>query len=267
MRFGLFLPPFDDLSDPALLLRLAVAAEDAGWDGVFLWDHIVYREPVRAAADPWVALAGIAAATRRVRLGALVTPLARRRPHVLARALTTLDHLSEGRLVVGVGLGLDTSGRELSAFGEEMDDRVRGRMLDEALQVLDALWSGETVHHRGEHYTADGVRFLPTPVQPRIPVWVAGRWPNRAPLRRAVARDGMFPIQVERPEELAELAGVLTGMRGSLDGFDLVVMRPPGGAPAPWAAAGATWWLTALDPFTLTAADAEALAHGGPPAG
>lgn len=266
MRYGLFLPPFGELAEPSALVAVAGAAERAGWDGVFLWDHVMYRAPADAAADPWIALAAIAAATERVRIGAMVTPLARRRPQIVARQAVTLDRLSGGRLVLGAGLGLDRSGRELSAFGEELDDRRRAAMLDEALDLVTALCSGERVVHRGEHYTADDVRFLPASVQsPRIPVWIAGRYPNRPPMRRAARWDGMFVIDMDDPAQMADLVDRIADLRGGVEGFDLVVMRPPGDDPAPWAAAGATWWLTDLDPFTVTAAAAMSLAEAGPP--
>src|SRR3984885_13287202 len=113
---GLFLAPFDELSDPLVLVDLAVAAEAGGWDGVFLWDHIVHRPPVRAVSDPWVALSAIAAPTERLRLGPMVTPLSRRRVQKLARETVTLDRLSRGRLILGVGLGSDNAG-ELEPFG------------------------------------------------------------------------------------------------------------------------------------------------------
>ena len=267
MRYGLFLPPFGGLAEPSALVAVAAEAERCGWDGVFLWDHVMYRPPVEAAADPWIAMAAIATATDRVRIGALVTPLARRRPWIVARQAVTLDRLSGGRLVLGAGLGLDRSGRELSAFDEELDDRRRAAMLDEALGLIADLCSGEPVAHRGEHYLAHDVRFLPRPVQqPRIPVWIAGRWPNRPPMRRAARWDGMFAIDMDAPAQLASLAAELAALRGGLDGFDLVVMRPPGEDPRPGGAAGATWWLTDLDPFTVTAEAAMALAAGGPPA-
>ncbi len=115
MRHGLFVAPFDGLSDPRVVARLAAECEAAGWDGIFVWDHVLYRPPVQAVADPWVVLAAAATATERVLIGPMVTPVARRRPHVLARQATSLDQLSGGRLVLGVGLGLDASGRELSA--------------------------------------------------------------------------------------------------------------------------------------------------------
>src|SRR5919106_703749 len=165
MRSGVFFPLFDPLADPGVVARLAGEAEEAGWDGFFIWDHIRWREPVAAVGDTQVTLAAIATATERIRLGPMITPLARRRPAKVARETATLDLLSRGRLTLGVGLGSDRFGSEYSLTGEELDDRRRARMLDEALEILTAAWSGEPVHHRGEHYTVDGMRFLPRPVQ------------------------------------------------------------------------------------------------------
>ena len=149
MKLGITLPPFGELADPRVVRDLAVAAEAAGWDGVFVWDHVDYRAPVEAVGDPWITMAAIAAATERVVTGPMVTPLARRRPHVVARELVALDLLAAGRLVFGVGLGLDGSGGELSRFGEETDDRRRATMLDEGLDLLTGLLSGEPDRPRG----------------------------------------------------------------------------------------------------------------------
>lgn len=262
MRHGLFLPPFGELADPRLLADLAAEAEVSGWDGFFLWDHVQYHdgEPV---ADPWVALAAIAAATSTLRIGPLVTPLSRRRPQVLARQTATLDQLSDGRLVLGVGLGGDGR-RELSAFGEETDGRRRAALLDEGLELLQALWTGEEVHHAGPGYRADGVRFLPRPVQrPRIPIWVGLKWPNRAPLRRAARFDGVFPIELE-PADLPALLDEVRALRPTDEPFDVVVRGEPGTDPTPWADTGATWWLEAF-PSGATAADARSSARSGPP--
>jgi alkanesulfonate monooxygenase SsuD/methylene tetrahydromethanopterin reductase-like flavin-dependent oxidoreductase (luciferase family) len=236
-RRAIFVAPFGELSEPARVAELAARAEDRGWDGFFLWDHVAFHKPVRAIADPWVTLAAMAVATRRLVLGPLVTSVPRRRPHKLARETVTLDRLSGGRLVLGVGLGWDRSGEfDPDRYGEESDPRVRARLLDEGLDRLLAYWDGE---------------FKPRPVQrPRIPVWVAVGWPNRRPLRRAARFDGVFPIDLPGPEALAELAGEVRALRGShdLDGFDVVVSNPPGTDPEPWIAAGATWCLTGLDP-------------------
>jgi alkanesulfonate monooxygenase SsuD/methylene tetrahydromethanopterin reductase-like flavin-dependent oxidoreductase (luciferase family) len=230
VRRGIFVAPFDELSDPRRMVELAVRAERAGFDGFFLWDHVDYRPPVSALADPWVVMAAIAVATEHVRIGPLITPPARRRIHKLARETVTLDRLSGGRLVFGAGLGSDNSG-EFSKFGEEADARARAVALDEGLDQLVRYWSGE---------------FEPRPVQqPRIPIWLAARWPNKRPLRRAARWDGVFPIDQEEPGELREMLDVVRAERGgSLDGFDVVVTNPAGTDPAPWVDAGATWCLT-----------------------
>jgi alkanesulfonate monooxygenase SsuD/methylene tetrahydromethanopterin reductase-like flavin-dependent oxidoreductase (luciferase family) len=230
-RRGIFVAPFGELSEPGVVAELAAAAEERGWDGFFLWDHVAYRAPVRAIADPWITLAAIATATERLRIGALVTPLPRRRPHQIARETATLDRLSGGRLVFGVGIGSDRTGEfDPDRFGEEGDARKRARLLDEGLERLSAYWAGE---------------FEPRPLQePRIPVWAAARWPNRRPLRRAARWDGLFPIDLPGPEALAEYAAAVEELRGSLDGYALAVGNPAGTDPAPWEAAGATWCLT-----------------------
>jgi alkanesulfonate monooxygenase SsuD/methylene tetrahydromethanopterin reductase-like flavin-dependent oxidoreductase (luciferase family) len=247
-RHGIFVAPFEELAEPRLVAQLAAGAEERGWDGFFLWDHVEYREPVRAVADPWVTLAAVAVATRRLTIGTLVTPVARRRPHQLARETATLDRLSEGRLVLGVGLGSERTGEfDPDRFGEEGDARARARLLDEGLERVQAYWGGE---------------FEPRPVQrPRIPVWVAARWPHRRPLRRAARWDGLFPIDLPGPEALAELVTEVTELRApdSAGSFDIVVTNPPGTDPAPWVAAGATWCLTGFGPQPTRAEVEEAI--------
>jgi alkanesulfonate monooxygenase SsuD/methylene tetrahydromethanopterin reductase-like flavin-dependent oxidoreductase (luciferase family) len=268
VRSALYLPIFGELAEPRAVAELAAEAEAAGWDGVFVWDHLAYRAPVVDVADPWVTSAAIAMATERVRLGPLVTPLARRRPAMIARETVTLDRLSGGRLTFGVGLGGDNS-RELSGTGEELDDKVRARMLDEHLEVLEAAWSGEPVDHHGEHYTIDGVRFRPRPVQrPRIPIWVAVRYGNLRPLRRAARYDGVFPVDVDSPDQLAELVASVAELRGPAaagTGYDVAIAFPPGTDPAPYAAAGTTWWLIDVDWQAPSLADVRALTKDGPP--
>jgi alkanesulfonate monooxygenase SsuD/methylene tetrahydromethanopterin reductase-like flavin-dependent oxidoreductase (luciferase family) len=223
-------PPFDELSDPRLVAELAVAAEERGWDGFFVWDHIVYRAPVRAVADPWVTMAAIAAATSRVRIGPMITPLSRRRVHKLARETATLDLLSSGRLTLGVGLGSARNG-ELEPFGEVADARQRAELLDQGLEKLTGFWAGE---------------FEPRPLQqPRIPVWVAAVWPHRKPVRRAARWDGLFVIELPGPEAVATLVDEIRGLRGPGDGpFDVVIEVSPGDDVAPWERAGASWVLT-----------------------
>ncbi|WP_328846219.1 LLM class flavin-dependent oxidoreductase [Streptomyces sp. NBC_00258] len=249
-RSALWLPLFDDLADPREVARLAADAEEAGWDGCFVWDHLRWREPVRQVADPWITLAAVATATERLRLGPMVSTPARRRPAKVARETATLDRLSDGRLTLGVGLGSDRFGGELSRTGEQLDDRRRGQMLDESLAILAAAWSGEPVRHRGEHYTVDDIVFLPRPVQrPGVPVWAAGFPGNTKPVRRAARLDGFFPANLEHPDQLAEVVDTLTELRhGEMASYDIAVSLPLGVDPEPYARAGATWWLPEFDP-------------------
>ncbi|MEW1843498.1 LLM class flavin-dependent oxidoreductase [Nonomuraea angiospora] len=250
LRSALWLPLFDDLADPRVVASLAADAEEAGWDGCFVWDHLRWRAPVRQVADPWIALAAIATVTERLRLGPMVSALARRRPVKVARETATLDRLSDGRLILGVGLGSDRFGGELSKTGEQLDDRRRGRMLDESVAILAAAWSGEPVRHRGEHYTVDDITFLPRPVQrPGVPVWAAGFPGNVKPVRRAARLDGFFPVNLEHPDQLAEVAATLTELRhGEMASYDIAISLPFDADPLPYAAAGATWCLTDFDP-------------------
>jgi alkanesulfonate monooxygenase SsuD/methylene tetrahydromethanopterin reductase-like flavin-dependent oxidoreductase (luciferase family) len=266
MRSALWLPIFDELAEPAVVARLAAEAEGAGWHGLFVWDHVRWRAPVRQVADPWITLTAIATATERLRLGPMITPLARRRPAKVARETATLDRLSGGRLTLGVGLGSDRFADELRATGEEVDDRQRGQMLDESLEILTAAWSGEPVHHSGRHYTVDGITFLPRPVQrPGVPVWTAGRPGNLKPLRRAARHDGFFPVNLEHPDQLAEIITTITDLRPErTTPYDIVVGLPPGTDPEPYARAGATWWLAEFPPETVTPDEVRGVLRDGP---
>jgi alkanesulfonate monooxygenase SsuD/methylene tetrahydromethanopterin reductase-like flavin-dependent oxidoreductase (luciferase family) len=252
MRYAVSVPNIGDLD---VLLELGSEAEASGWDGYFLWDHIRFSKEVPVAVfDPWVALAAVAERTERILLGPMVTPVARRRPWKLARETVTLDHLSRGRLVLGVGLGFPPDA-EFELLGEDPDDRVRAAKLDEGLEVLTRLWGGEPFDFDGEHFHVRQTQFLPGPLQrPRIPIWVAGAWPNRAPFRRAARWDGVFPHGLDssgglRPLELDELPDVLeyVGSHRATSGpFEVV---GPGAATAdagivlPFVEAGATWWI------------------------
>ena len=271
MRSGLYIPLFDELADPALVARLCAEAEEAGWHGVFVWDHVRWREPVVDVADTQITLAAITGATERIRLGPMVTPLARRRPAKVARETATLDRLSDGRLTLGVGLGSDEFAGEYSITGEELNDRKRAGMLDEALEILQAAWTGEPVQHRGEHYTIDAMRFLPRPVQrPGVPIWVAGFYGKSKPLRRAIRYQGFFPAGIEHPDQLAETSAELRrlGRETSDDAaepFDLAVELDPGSDPAPYAAAGATWGLVAFPWNPVSVDQVRAVIREGPP--
>jgi alkanesulfonate monooxygenase SsuD/methylene tetrahydromethanopterin reductase-like flavin-dependent oxidoreductase (luciferase family) len=248
-RHGIFVAPFEELSEPRVVAELAARAEARGWDGFFLWDHVAFRKPVRALADPWVTLAAVAVATERLLLGPMVTPVPRRRPHQLARESVTLDRLSGGRLVLGVGIGSELTGEfDPDRFGEEGDPRARAALLDAGLERLRDYWAGE---------------FEPRPMQqPRIPVWVAGRWPHRRPLARAARWDGFFPIDLPGPESLVELVREVR-TRSTSKAYDIVVTNPAGTDPAPWIKAGATWCLTGFG-IQPTAAEVRAAIDAGP---
>jgi alkanesulfonate monooxygenase SsuD/methylene tetrahydromethanopterin reductase-like flavin-dependent oxidoreductase (luciferase family) len=228
------------------VVDLAVAAEAAGWDGVFLWDHVQWR---RAAAndvfDPWVLLGAIARETERVRIGALVTPLARRRPQKLAKEIITVDHLSGGRIVVGVGLG-SPDDDEFTAFGDPGDRRRRAELLDEGLEVLDALLRGGPVHHDGPHFHVDA-ELRPASVQrPRPPIWVAGLWPNPRPFRRAARYDGIAALTEHGATTPDQLRALIAACRaaGAGNGFD-VLASDFGSEPVDELIdAGATWIVT-----------------------
>jgi alkanesulfonate monooxygenase SsuD/methylene tetrahydromethanopterin reductase-like flavin-dependent oxidoreductase (luciferase family) len=264
VRHALFLAPFTELSDPAALVSVARAADAAAWDGLFLWDHVL-RDPAETSdvADAWTMLAAIAAATERLRIGPMVTPVSRRRIATLVRQTVTLDHLSGGRLTMGLGLGVDGGG-ELSRFGEITDARTRGAILDEGADLLDRAWSGEQVDHDGEHLVVDGVTFLPRPVQrPRIPLWFAARGAARRPVRRAARYDGLFAIEMD-PAGLADALAMVADERGSLDGFDVAVRSSPIEDPELLEVPGVTWAMHSFPP-DVPAAEALAVAEAGPP--
>lgn len=250
MRYGVSVPNFGSFADPIRLVRLAVVAEEAGWDGFFVWDHMAVDDGLETL-DPWTILGVVAATTDRISLGPMVTPLPRRRPWVVARQATTVDHLSGGRLTLGVGIG-NPPDEEFGRFGEPTDDRVRADMLDEALHVIQRMWSGEAFTHRGEHYTVRESSFAPTPVRPQgIPIWVAATWPNRRPLLRATRYQGAFPFKADMSswttDDLGELVSFLSVRRGDLDGFDVVISGPFDQARSrseEFGRAGVTWMLS-----------------------
>lgn len=241
MKHALYLPPFGPLAEPQSMIDIALAAEASGWDGLFLWDHVLRPpEEPREIADTTVVLAAVAARTERLRLGPMVTPLVRRRPQKVAREIITLDRLSGGRITVGLGLGVD-SGRELSAFGELTDARARGDLLQEGAALIEALLRGELLVHRGRYFTAEDVQFQPTGIQePRPPIWLASRGDARRPVRRAARYDGLFHIEVDLPRFQAAV-DLVAQERGSLDDFDFAVLAIPGVDLDAFAAAGATW--------------------------
>jgi alkanesulfonate monooxygenase SsuD/methylene tetrahydromethanopterin reductase-like flavin-dependent oxidoreductase (luciferase family) len=282
LSYAVGVPNVREYADPGLLVEIAGDAEAAGWNGVFVWDHIAREEdPSVPATDPWVALSGMAVRTQRVRLGIMVTPLARRRPWKVAREAVALDALSGGRFALGVGLGGGPQA-EFAAFGEPADARVRAELLDEGLAILDGLWSGERFDFEGDHHRVSGAHFLPRPVQqPRVPIWVAGRWPNRRPFRRAARWDGVFPLfegvaagEMPMLEVLAEAVAYTRAHRADDAGpFDVALECVSAGEDraadaalaADYARAGLTWWVEALGWFRGPLAVMRERVRRGPP--
>lgn len=274
-RFGLGVPNGGDFADPRKLAELAREAEDAGWDGFFLWDHVIRRRPWQAMVDPWVSLAAVATTTERIVIGPMVTPLARRRVSVVARQSVTLDRLSSGRLRLGVGLGAPDD--EFTRFGESADPKRRALILDESLAALTLLWSGEAVSYRGRHVVVDDVQFRPTPVHGRIPIWVAGGWPGGAPFRRAARFDGVWPVASAGGylgvDDFADCVAAVRRFRGARDFDSCFVNRSPGDHDAETtdklgrlSQAGMTWWIDSLDDPSLPFEAHRDRVRAGPPA-
>jgi len=240
MRHAIHVPLFGALADPRAIVDIACAAEQTGWDGLFVWDHIL--SPVAGEwdiADPWVSLAAAATSTGRIKLGPMVTPLPRRRVINLARETVTLDRLSAGRLILGLGTGRDIW-REYSAFGDDGDPRRLARVLDEGTAALTALWAGETVTRHGA-VVVDGIRITPGPVQrPRIPVWFGTNRTDGAPIERAARYDGIFPLGMDI-DGIARIADAVGAVRGSLADFDIAVAARGDSDLDRLQAAGATW--------------------------
>ncbi len=268
MNYGLSLPNGGEWGDARTLGELARLAEQSGWDGVFLEDYIVWQgHPEVPTYDPWVALAAMALQTQRVRLGTLVTALPRRRPWKVARETVTLDHLTNGRLILGVGIGDSTLDKtSFGAFGETTDAKARAKMLDEALEVLTGLWSGEPFSFKGRYYHVKNARLLPRPMQsPRIPIWVGGGFPLKGPTRRALRWDGACMYrqgvagELEQdwtPKDLRKLKTMAERKRDAGQPFDIAVGGRHRGDD--WdkerafvcslEEAGATWWVEYIPP-------------------
>lgn len=277
MRFAIYVPNFGTFGYVATLVELAKAAEQAGWDGFFVWDHILPDEDARLGpvADPWIALTAIAGVTNRVRIGALITPIPRRRPWKLARETASLDHYSGGRLVVGAGIGGDWW-REYSAVGESPDMKLHGAMLDEGLEVLTKLWTGTPVTHDGTYYHLQNAHFLPAAQQtPRIPIWCAGVWPGTRPFRRAARWDGIIPIGrtgTPTPQDIRDMRAYIDSYRTVTTPFEVVFQGRAHDLPADkrdahvaeYDAAGVTWWLEQVWP-SVALSEVQSIIENGPP--
>jgi alkanesulfonate monooxygenase SsuD/methylene tetrahydromethanopterin reductase-like flavin-dependent oxidoreductase (luciferase family) len=265
MRYGVYVPNFGPYGDARTLADLAYEAEEAGWDGFFLWDQVsktTLTPTFDSMVDPWVALTAIALRTRTIRLGTLVTPLPRRRPWMVARETVSLDHLSYGRLIFGVGAGGGYF--DFEALGEPSDAKTLAALLDESLEVITGLWSGKPYHHEGNAYHIKEAQFLPRPLQsPRIPIWVAGLWPARAPLRRAAHWDGFIPIGRDlpltamlTPEQMLEITRLVASQPGYTVPFEVIhsgITESRDAAHdreivAAYQQVGVTWWLEKILP-------------------
>ena len=254
MKYGVHLPNFAAFGDVRVLSLLAREAEDAGWDGFFLWDHLLFCEfDLNDHADPWIALTAVAAATDHILLGPLVTPLPRRQPWELARQVVSLQNFSGGRLVLGVGLGEPTEW-DFRYFGTDTDPVTRGERLDEGLAILTGLMSGEKFGFAGDHYSLEPMTFLPRPVAP-VPIWAGGSWPNRKPFRRAARYDGVVPmVEGELSESsLRPIVEYVTSHRPDTDRDFDVVVSGRSGEGTPGVPLGvddlATWWLEDISPL------------------
>jgi alkanesulfonate monooxygenase SsuD/methylene tetrahydromethanopterin reductase-like flavin-dependent oxidoreductase (luciferase family) len=260
MKFAVSLPQLEDFADVRRLVSLSQEAERAGWDGFFIWDHILFDDLDRRVIDPWVALSAIAISTERIRIGTMVTPIARRRPWKLAREALSIDQISKGRLILGVGLGAPPEW-EFAAFGEDPDPKLRARKMDEGLEIFQGLLSGEPFSYHGDIYDLTKMRFLPKPVQsPNIPIWIGGTWPNKKPLQRSLKYDGYFPDVLQHPmtaDDWKIVKELVKNAKGEEAPFDYVQYGvTPGDDRAaasallkPFEEMGITWWIEGISPF------------------
>jgi alkanesulfonate monooxygenase SsuD/methylene tetrahydromethanopterin reductase-like flavin-dependent oxidoreductase (luciferase family) len=252
MKFGIVLS-YGSASD---YIELASEAEAAGWDGAFAWDDVSVDR--RDVWDPWVVLGAIAAVTTRITIGAMVFSLARRRPWKVARESATLDRLSNGRLVVPVGLGGTWDGGYSRVSTDDPARRVRAEKLDECLDILAMAWTGETVSYEGEHYWMKDLNFDPSLQRPRIPVWPVGAWPYPKSLSRAARWDGIVVSDKSggehhelTPASVANVVKWISEHRPTMDDFDVVTEGMTSGSDhgadramlEPLAEAGATWFI------------------------
>ncbi|HKY05286.1 MAG TPA: LLM class flavin-dependent oxidoreductase [Blastocatellia bacterium] len=265
------------IGDAKAMIELAVEAEKAGWDGFFIPDALA---PSGQFFDPWVLLSAIAMKTERIRIGTMITAVSRRRPWKLARETGTLDQLSNGRLILSVGLGAVEYDGGFSKVGEPTDLKTRAQLLDEGLEIMAGLWGGKPYSFKGEHYRVDDIQMLPASVQkPRIPVWVVGVWPKEKSMRRALRWDGVIPQKYKatasdaymKPDEIRALKDYVKGHHAQPDRFDIIAGGITSGRSRkqdaetvrPFIEAGATWWVDSI--FSSDAQKIRARIRKGPP--
>ncbi|MFW9992467.1 MAG: LLM class flavin-dependent oxidoreductase [Candidatus Odinarchaeota archaeon] len=275
MKFGFVFPgTIVPGGDAPAAVEFAQLVESAGWDGFFVW------EPVWGV-DAWVTLAAAAMLTKSIRLGTMISPISRMRPWKLAGEAATLDNLSNGRVIISVGLGAVNTG--FDEFGEEKDRKTRAELLDEGLDIIIGLWNGQPFNYSGKHYQVKEIEFHPSPPpvqKPRIPIWVVGAWPHKKSMRRPLKYDGLLPAKMNEdgsfadvtPADIRVIKSFIDENRSQSPPFDIVVEgTTPGDDPEktadtvrPFASAGATWWIEAM----WTPRDLDAVrvrAEQGPP--
>ena len=278
VRFAIGVPNVGEFADTRLVTDLALLAERSGWDAVFLWDHLLFHDdwPV---VDPWVTLGAVASRTERILAGLMVAAVPRQLPWEVAKRALTLHQLSKGRFLLGAGLG--SMPEEYESFGSEADLRVRAERLDEALEIITGLWHDESVTYEGRHFRVERAAVRPLLADgERIPIWIAGRWPNRPPFRRAARWDGLFVThssfgkgETMPPEDLSAAVKLATSYRES--DAPTVEVAIEGTSPddpamawdrvAPYADAGLTWWVEALGWWRGDVDDARRRVAAGPP--
>ena len=252
MKYGFVLP----YGDARTAANLAREAEHAGWEAFFVW------EPVWGI-DAWVCLTAAAMVTEKIKLGTMLSPLSRMRPWKIASEAATLDHLSNGRVILSVGLGATDTG--FIEFGEETDRKTRAELLDESLDIITGLWRGQPFNYDGKHYHVRATQFHvpPLPIQqPRIPIWVVGAWYRKKSMARVLKYDGLLPNKMSddgkpglaSPDDIRAMKKFIDENRAATTPFDIVVEGvTPGDDHAqavlmvrPFADAGATWWIEAM---------------------
>jgi hypothetical protein len=252
MKYGFVLP----YGDARIAADFAFEAEQTGWDGFFVWESVWGWEA-------WLMLTAAAMRTERIKLGTMITPVSRMRPWELASKTVTLDHLSNGRVILAVGLGAIDTG--FAEFGEETDRKMRAELLDEGLDIVTGLWQGQPFNYDGQHYHIKETKFYPPPPplqKPRIPIWVVGAWPKEKSMQRVLRYDGLLPnvfdadgkIREMTPDDVRAMHEYSVAKRSAVTPFDLVVEGHTPGDEVDraaetvrmWSDAGATWWIEAL---------------------
>ena len=273
-KFGIYIANYGITNDPQDYIDLAILSENNGWDGFFLWDHVFLssNKPL-PFLDPWIILSAVAVKTKRIKLGTTITPLARRRPWIVAKQVSTLDCLSKGRMILGVGLGIDA---DFSNFGENTDRLIRSEKLDESLHILKGLWGNKPFSFKGKFFNIKEVEFFPKPFQDKIPIWVGGTWPIKKPFQRAAQYDGVFPLapgeESLSPNDYKEIIKYIKQFRSSLDSYDIIKsiystgIKEEDGWINDYLNIGITWFVEAIWPGRDSSLDnIKKIISRGPP--